>query len=207
MPRTTFVRSLITLAIGLGVAAIVQGYRARATASADQQVCANQTKPPPARIPADLATADPAASVYDPVAMLQNKVAPGYQIFEREQAQDPWASEMQAQLGQMLKQSLAAYPDAAIERLQCRRSTCRMLMSVERRHGKVATLAVQQPPVAPAFSLGQSRIEGERFHQEGYFLFRPDTREPAAHRRWRDKVQAQWKTRWGTAADGTSVPR
>jgi hypothetical protein len=202
-------KSALALAIGAAVAWGWNAYENRPSPNRQQGVCANPRRPPPATIPADLALAQPGASAYDPVEMIKRDVAHGHQIWEREaQAVDQaWAERMNSQLADMLKRRLADYPDAKLEEVQCRLATCRVVLSCAIANGTKATLAMQRPTPAPAFSLGVSSFDGPRFRQEGFFIFSPALRPLARHREWYEGVVTAWHRKTGDTSLQSQPPR
>lgn len=198
--RVLLKRSVLALSLGFVLAGSVAVLkRARATqpkpsiANVDTRVCAHRDRPPPRDIPTSV---NDTAPDYDPVILLTNKVGRGYQLFERESRNDIWAAEMEREMRARLVEALGPKPGRRVDDVECRRSSCRVVISALKDDAHAATLAIEQPLLGDWFSLDVSEdLPEKRFAQQGFYFFSKAHRDISEYRRQMDKRIARARER------------
>lgn len=139
---------------------------------------------PPARIPA--VENDPFSPGYDPLKLLP--FAEPKRIFEAEPRVCSWAAAMEVRLERnVLAELRVRVPEATIETVTCRQSSCLLALVFPRgtpsdRLG-AAMIALQRPMLASMVAF-PAPDRSRPWRLPVYLLFAPAERDPAAYDRW-----------------------
>jgi hypothetical protein len=150
-------------------------------------------------------TEDPNSAHYDPVEVARSRKIKVEKLFEREPRDEPWASERQETLGNLLSQDISAYPGAALVNTECRRYSCKYVVDVpkdkfqEYRRGSIGlgnvvknVEAIESPDREGYIRLSRISIVKRQFKDQEQFMkdFVPSVRRSQAAMRERRKAEA-----------------
>jgi hypothetical protein len=129
---------------------------------------------------------DPTAPDYNPVMLARLLERPSREVFAAEPRDDAWAADFEAALWSLVDADLAEdVPQASVEAIECRTSSCRVVVSAPASELDLASSYVQSfVPVGQRVSVASGDVADGRGELVFHGLLPPELRDPEHFSDW-----------------------